>query len=268
MLKILVFGDVYGRIGRKALSKQLPILKKKYNPDFVIVNIENATAWRWPIADHAVNLSNLWIDVMTSWDHIFDNEDKIKDYLNMENSKLIRPLNFYEGEDFSIPWKWYKIVENNWKRLLVINLISETFMRYSVYNPFLKIREFLKNIKEDYDWIIIDFHKEVSSETYAMWFLLEGKVSLIYWTHTHMQTNDEIILDNWIWIISDVWMVWPFPSVIWADFDSMKNRFLSWISRWKIEQSLDSRYVVNGIYVEIENKKCKKIEKIRVRDSL
>jgi len=268
MLKILVFWDVFGRIGRKALAKQLPILKEKYKPDFVVVNIENATSGRGPISEHAIELSNLWIDVMTSWDHIFDNEDKIRDYLELENSKLIRPMNFYEGEGINIPGKWYKIVEKDWKKLLVINLISETFMKYSVYNPFLKIREFLDEIKEDFDGIIIDFHKEVSSETYAMWFLLEGNVSLVYGTHTHMQTNDEVILDNWTWIISDVGMVWSFPSVIWADFESIKNRFLSWISRWKIEQSLDKRYVVNWIYVEIEDKKCKKIEKIRVRDSL
>jgi len=267
-MKILIFWDVYWRIWRKALAKELPILKKKYNTDLVIANIENATSWRWPIEKHAIELEKLWIDIMTSWDHIFDNEDKIKNYLNKDDSKLIRPLNFYETEEYSIPWKWYKILEKNWKKILVINLISETFMRFDVFNPFIKIQEFLKELDEKYDAIIIDFHKEVSSETYWLWYMLDWKVSLIYWTHTHMQTNDENILDNWTWIITDVWMVGPFPSVIWADFNSLKKRFLTWIWKWKIEQSLDNRYVVNWLFVEVEDNKCKKIEKIRIRGEL
>jgi len=267
-MKILIFWDVYWRVWRKALAKELPILKKKYNSDFVIVNIENATSWRWPIEEHAIELEKLWIDVMTSGDHIFDNEEKIKDYLDRVDSKLIRPLNFYESDEYNIPWKWYKIVEKDWKKILVINLLSETFMRFDVFNPFLKIQEFLKELDEEYDAIIVDFHKEVSSETYWLWYMLDWKVSLIYWTHTHMQTNDEVVLDNWTWIITDVWMVWPFPSVIWADFNSLKTRFLTWIWRWKIEQSLDNRYVINWLFIEIEDKKCKKIEKIRIRGKL
>ena len=267
-MKILIFWDVYWRIWRKALAKELPMLKRKYDSDFVIVNIENATSGRWPIEEHAIELEKLWIDVMTSWDHIFDNEEKIKDYLNKSDSKLIRPLNFYEASEYDIPWKGYKIVEKDGKKILVINLLSETFMRFDVYNPFLKIKEFLENLDEDYDAIIVDFHKEVSSETYGLWYMLDWKVSLIYWTHTHMQTNDEVILDNWTWIITDVWMVGPFPSVIWADFNSLKKRFLTWIWRWKIEQSLDNRYVVNWLFVEIEDKKCVKIEKIRIRGEI
>ena len=267
-MKILIFWDVYWRVWRKALAKELPILKKKYNSDFVIVNIENATSWRWPIEEHAIELERLWIDVMTSGDHIFDNEEKIKDYLDRVDSKLIRPLNFYESDEYNIPWKWYKIIKKDWKKILVINLLSETFMRFDVFNPFLKIQNFLKELDEEYDAIIVDFHKEVSSETYWLWYLLDWKVSLIYWTHTHMQTNDEVILDNWTWIITDVWMVGPFPSIIWADFNSLKKRFLTWIWRWKIEQSLDNRYVVNWLFVEIEDKKCTKIEKIRIRGKL
>jgi calcineurin-like phosphoesterase len=93
-------------------------------------------------------------------------------------------------------------------------------------------------------------------------------LSLVYWTHTHMQTNDEVILENGTWIISDVWMVWPFPSVIWADFNSLKKRFLTGIWRWKIEQSLTDKYVVNWLFVNIEDRKCVEMEKIRVRNSL
>ena len=267
-MKVLIFWDVFWRVWRKALEKELPILKKKYKPDFVIANVENATSGRWPIEDHVLELKNMWIDLMTSWDHIFDNEEKIKKYLEAEDSLLIRPANFYESEHYKNPWKWYKVLEKDWKKLLVINLMSETFMRFNVYNPFLKIEEILKSFEwEKFDGIIIDFHKEVSSEWYGMWYFLEGKVSFIYWTHTHIQTNDEIVLDNGTWVLSDVWMVWPFPSVIWADFVSLKKRFVTGISKWKIEQSLSDRYVVSGACVEIEDGVCKNIEKIRVRNS-
>lgn len=267
-MKILIFWDVYGRIWRDALKKELPKLKEKYNPDFIVANIENATSWRWAIEKHAIELEKLWIDIMTSWDHVFDNFEKIKDYLNKKDSKLIRIANFYN--DKNLEWKWYKVVAKNWKKLLVIHLMWETFMNHKVYNPFLKATEILEQCKlEKIDWIIIDFHKEATSEWYWMWFHLDWKVWLVFWTHTHIQTNDELILPAGTWIISDVWMNWPLYSVIWADFKSVEKRFLTWINRWKIEQCLDKHYVVNSIFVELDDSgKCMNIEKIRIRGEL
>lgn len=269
-MKILVFWDVYWRIWRSALKKELPKLREKFNPDFVIVNIENATSWRWPIEKHAIELENLWIDVMTSWDHVFDNIDRITDYLDKKDSKLIRWANFYDNWSYHIPWKWYKIVEKNGKKLLVIHLIGQVFMNFNVENPFFSIDKILEETKnEKLDWIIIDFHKETTAEWYWLWFYLDWKVSFIFWTHTHIQTNDELILPNWTWILSDVWMNWPLYSVIWADFESVKKRFLTWISKWKISQCLDENYVVNWAFIEIwDDMKCVNIEKIRIRGKL
>lgn len=269
-MKILVFWDVFGRIWRAWLTKELPKLKEKHNPDFVIVNIENATSGRWPIEKHARELESLGIDVMTTGDHIFDNITKIEDYLNEENSKLIRWANFYEHKDFKIPWKGYKIVENNWKRLLVIHLIWEVFMNKKVYNPFEVADDILEELKwEKFDWIIVDFHKETTAEGYGLWFHLDGKISALFGTHTHIQTNDELILPNWTGILSDVWMNWPLFSVIWADYKSVQKRFLTWMNKWKIEQCLDKNYVVNWAIFEIwDDMKCEKIEKIRIRGKL
>lgn len=267
-MKILIFWDVYGRIWRAALKKELPKLKEKYKPDFVVVNIENATSWRWAIEKHAIELEKMWIDVMTSGDHVFDNFDKIKDYLNKKDSKLIRIENFYNSE--TLEWKWFKLVEKKWKKLLVIHLMWETFMNHKVNNPFLKANEILEKFKEEkLDWIIIDFHKETTSEWYGMWFYLDWKIGFIFWTHTHIQTNDELILPKWTWIISDVWMNWPLYSVIWADFKSVEKRFLTWINKGKIEQCLDKNYVVNSVCVELDDFwKCTNIEKIRIRGKL
>lgn len=269
-MKILVLWDIYGRVWRAALTKELPLLKKKHNPDFVIANIENATSGRWPIEKHARELQSLWIDLMTTWDHIFDNILKIEDYLNDDESEIIRWANFYEHKDFKIPWKWYKIIENNGKKLLVIHLIGEVFMNKKVNNPFEIADDILEKFSnEELDWIIIDYHKETTAEWYWMWFHLDWKVSAIFWTHTHVQTNDELILKNGTWIISDVWMSWPLYSVIWADFKSVEKRFLTWLNKWKIEQCLDKNYVVSWAIFEIwDDMKCQNIEKIRIRGKI
>lgn len=267
-LKILIFWDIYGRIWRAAFKKELPGLKEKYNPDFVLVNVENATSGRWIIEKHALEFEAMGVDIMTGWDHIFDNFVKIKDYLDKEDSKLLRPANFYNDE--TLEGIGYKIVEKNSKKLLVIHVLAEAFMNHKVSNPILKVEEILKEFEaEKLDWIIIDYHKETTADWYGMAFCLDSRVSLVFWTHTHIQTNDELILEWWTWIISDVWMSWPLYSVIWADFHSVRKRFLTWVWKWKIEQCLDKNYVVNWICVEVWNDmKCKNIEKIRIRGKL
>lgn len=264
-MKILIFGDIYWRIWRSAIKKEIQNLKRKYSPDFIIANIDNITSWRWPIEKHILEMQEIWINLMTGWDHIFDNYKKIENYLKNENSKVLVPANVYNIDSYWLSNKWYKIIEKNWKKLLVIHLLGEVFMKFKVYNPFFKIEEILKELKnEKLDGIIIDFHKEVTSEWYWMWYLIDGKVSLVYWTHTHVQTNDEKILPRWTWIISDVWMNWPLNSIIWAEFESIKNIFLNWIN-WKVVQSLDKNYTVSWVFIEIwDNLKCKTIEKIRI----
>ena len=267
-MKVLIFWDVYGRIWRAALKKELPLLKEKYSSDFIIVNVENCTSGRWPIEKHILELESLWIDVMTWWDHIYDDANKITDYLEKDDSKLIRPANFREyWEKYIFPWKWYKIVEKDWKRLLVIHILWEIFMNNRVDSPFIKVEEIInKEENKDVDWIIIDFHKEATSEWYWLANFLDGRVSFIYWTHTHIQTNDEHIFPNWTWLLSDVWMNWSMNSVIWADYKTVEKRFLTWFNKWRIKQSLDNNYIVSWIFVELDNdKKCINLEKIRIR---
>lgn len=269
-MKILIFGDVYGRVWRNALLKELPKLQQKHQPDFTIVNVENMTSWRGPIEKHIKEIDRLDIDVMTWWDHIFDNQKSIADYLDQKDSKLIRPANYYQQDHYHIPGKWYKIVEKNGKKILVIHLMWTAFMNYNVENPFLKAEKIIQELWEkNFDAIIIDFHKETTAEWYGLAHFLDGQASFVFWTHTHIQTNDELILPGGTGIISDVGMSGPLYSVIWADFESVKKRFLTWISKWKIEQQLDENYVVNGICVEIwADRECIHLEKIRVRGKL
>lgn len=268
-MKVLIFWDIYGRVWRNAFKKHFLSLKQQYSPDFIFVNPENISSGRGPVMKHMKELDALGgIDVYTSGNHIFDNLEDLYDYLEAPDSKLIRPANFYESKHVHIPWKWYKILEKNGKKILVVNLMSSIFMRDELYNPFLKIDELLETLHwEQFAWIFVDFHRETTSEIYAMSLFLDGRVSFVYGTHTHVQTNDELILPQWTWLLTDVWMSGPLYSVIWADFDGMKSRFLSWVARWKIEQSLDAAYVVSACCVEIDEEtwKCLQIEKIRLR---
>jgi hypothetical protein len=266
-MKILIFWDVYGRVWRNALIKEFPKLKTKFNPDFTIVNMDNITSGRGPIEKHVKEIEKLWVDVMTGWDHIFDNKKNIEDYLNKPDSKLIRPANYQEHADYPIPGKWYKIIEKNGKKMLLIHLMGTVFMNYNMTNPFHKAEDILNELwEENFDAIILDFHKETTSEWYGLAHFLDGRVSFLFGTHTHIQTNDELILPGGTGIISDVWMSGPLYSVIWADFNSVKKRFLTGVNKWKIEQQLDENYVVNAICVEVwDDRKVVSLEKIRIR---
>lgn len=266
-MKVLIFWDLFWRVWRTALKKELPKLKEKYSPDFIIINGENMTSWYGPIEKHLEEVRKLWVDLITWWNHTLKNEKQIGEYLNSPDCIALRPANFYETPKYKVAWKWHKVCEKNGEKLLVINLMSGQFMLDNVYNPFLKAEEILEEYEsEDLDWVIVDFHREATSESQWMALFLDWRASFVFWTHTHVQTNDDAILPWWTWMISDVWFVGPRNSVIWMDFSTLERSFLTWIVRWKKEQKLWNEYVVNWVFVEIEDKKCVNIEKIRVEN--
>ena len=263
-MRLLIFWDIYWRQGRQGIARELPKLKQKFKPDFTLVNIENCTSGRWPIEEHARAIEKLWVDIMTSWDHIYDQKDKISSYLELENTKLIRPANF-----LNYPWnigRWYAIITQWDKRLLVIQLQWEVFMNHKVENPFIKLEQLLKDIpKSSYDACVIDFHRETTAELYGLWRYFDGRISLIYGTHTHIQTADAHIMPAGTWIISDVGMNGPHDWIIGANPESVFPRFLSGIQRWKISQELSWKIVISWIFAEIDTqtKLCTHIEAIR-----
>ncbi len=264
-MKVLIFGDIYGRLWRKALSQEFEKLRLKYEADFTIANIENSTGGRGPITEHAQEISDLWVDVMTGGDHIFDNAPNIYSYFKKENCNLIRPANFYESPGNIPKGTGSIIVEKNGKRLLVLQLLGEVFMSHKVSHPFLKVAQLLEEIPRDsYDACIVDFHRETTAELYGMGYFLDGKVSVVYGTHTHIQTNDAHILKKGTWIITDVGMNGPYDSVIGACYSSVEKRFLTGIQRGKIEQQLTGPYIISALFVEIDDSTglCTQIENI------
>lgn len=271
-MKILVFWDIYGRVWRKALAKEIGNILDRYKPDFCIANLENCTSGRGPVEKHIHELDALWIDFFSWGDHLFDNLKNIETYLNSRDSKILRPANYYLQNYYDIPGKWYTILEKNGKKLLFIHLIGEVFMSHHVYSPFLKIDEILQELKDtwlDYDASIIDFHVEASAEFYGLAHFLDGRVSALFGTHTHVQTNDDMVLPGKTAIISDVGMNGPLYWVIGADFGSVRKRFLTGISKGLISQNLEKQYLISWAVFEIwDDGKALSIEKIRIEGSL
>lgn len=269
-MKVLIFGDIYWKTGRLALAKEINSLKSKYNPDFIVANGENMTHGSWPNSNHLAFMKELWVDVVTWWNHTLNRKADILEELWGEAPYALRPDNYYETNEYKLPWKWHAVYVKNWKKVLVINLLSSVFLKIDVINPFLRLEEILAQYnKDELDAIIIDFHRETTSEINAMALIQDWIASVVFWTHTHIQTNDEKILPKGTAMISDVWMIGPENSVIWANLEGLRQKFMTGLSWWwKIEPLETDDYVLNWIFVEIENKKAIKIEKFRINWSL
>jgi len=265
-MKILAFWDIYGRIGRRAFLEEFPRIKADCDADFTIVNIDNITSGRGPVERHAKDILAAWVDVVTGWDHIIDNIKNIGEYLDDPDSKLLRPDNMGWVGEFRTPWIGHRVFEKNGKNVLVIHLIGHAFMdKINSSNAFIRADEILEIYKDQsLDAVIVDFHKEATAEIQGLAHYLDGRISAIFGTHTHVQTNDDLILPGGTGILWDAGMSGPLYSVIGADFASVKKMFLSGVFKWKIEQSLDENYLVNAVCFDIdETWNCSAIEIIK-----
>lgn len=158
-------------------------------------------------------------DVVTLGNHTWAKKD-VFSFID-EEERIIRPANYTEG----VCGKGYIIVPCKDKKIAVINIIGRTEMNVLTENPFTKVNHIIEEVKEEADIIIVDFHAEASAEKIAMGYYLDGKVSAIYGTHTHVQTADETILENGTGYITDIGMTGPIKSVIGMDVDASLKRF-------------------------------------------
>lgn len=222
-LNILFIGDIIGKPGRQAVSQLLLNLKKKLNIDFVIGNVENAAGGFGITPKIAEELSNLGINCLTSGNHIWDKKE-IFDYLDKSNN-ILRPANYFTG----VAGSGSKIFEikNNIK-IGVINLTGLVYMT-ALESPFYVALREIEKLKKETNIIFIDFHAEATSEKIALGWFLDGKVSAIIGSHTHVQTADERILPQKTAYITDAGMTGPFDSVIGSDKDIILKKFLTQI---------------------------------------
>ena len=220
-MKILCIGDIVGKPGREALQDLLPQIREEHRIDFTIVNAENAAGGAGLTPRIAEQLLQIGCDVITLGDHVWDQKD-LESYLD-ETDNVIRPANFPS----ETPGKGLCIKQtSSGLKVGVINLIGRVFMRYQVNCPFRTIKEILEKIKKETSVIIVDMHAEATSEKIALASYVDGQISALFGTHTHVQTADERILPGKTGFITDLGMTGPIDSIIGQSKEGIIQRFL------------------------------------------
>ena len=202
-----MIGDIVGNVGCEFLRQKLPIIKKNYDIDFVIANGENSANGNGITPSSAKFIFDSGVDVITTGNHAFRRKE-IYDFFD-EDKNLIRPANFPEGPT---PGNGFCIIDTIKAKFLIVNLLGTIYME-SLPCPFKTIDNILEKQGES-AIVIVDFHAETTSEKRAMGFYLDGRVSAVLGTHTHVSTADECILPKGTGYITDVGMTGPINSVL------------------------------------------------------
>ncbi len=214
---ILAIGDVIGKPGRRAVSALLPELRETYHVDLAIVNAENVAGGLGTTSSTAQELLDAGADVLTSGNHIWTHKE-IVPYLDSD-MPILRPLNYPPG----VPGRGYLI-----NQAMVVNLIGRTFMgNYDC--PFQAMDQLLNESEDRPPVVIVDFHAEATSEKMAMGRYLDGRVSAVLGTHTHVGTIDARILPGGTAYVTDIGMTGPVDSIIGDDIEAVLERFLTMI---------------------------------------
>lgn len=220
MLNILFFGDVVGEPGRTALMRELPGLVAELKADFVVVNGENAAAGRGLTPGIARELLEAGADVITTGDHVWDQKE-LAPWLDSE-PRVLRPLNYPAGT----PGHGSVVVETPKGRVAVMQLQGRSFIQPPLENPFVLGRAEAERLKGDGARVVfVDVHAETTSEKVAMGYHLDGVVSGVVGTHTHVQTADEKVLPGGTGYLTDVGMCGPEDGVLGRDREAVVRRF-------------------------------------------
>jgi metallophosphoesterase (TIGR00282 family) len=248
---ILAIGDVVGKPGRQAIHDLVPDLRKEYGIDLVIANGENAAGGFGLTVATAQELIDDGVDVITSGNHIWAQKEIIP-YLE-EDVPVLRPLNYPPG----VPGRGY-LRKNN---VLVVNLIGRTFMtNYDC--PFRTMDKLLEELSPKPKVIVVDFHAEATSEKVALGRYLDGRVSAVLGTHTHVGTIDTRILPGGTAYVTDIGMTGPDDSVIGDDADAVIRRFLTMLPHHLSVGK--GRPVFTAIMVEVDEKSGRAINIERI----
>ena len=221
MLRLLFLGDIIGEPGRKAVIEMVPRLRQAWEIDFVIVNGENAAAGRGITGRITIDLLRAGIAVITSGDHIWDQKE-VNSYIETE-PRLLRPINYPIGT----PGKGSIVLETAKGQVGVINVQGRTFMQPSLENPFRHIEDEVARMRAETQVIFVDVHAETTSEKIALGRFLDGKVSAVAGTHTHVQTADEQIFPGGTAFICDAGMCGPTESVLGREIQPIIHRFMT-----------------------------------------
>ena len=243
-MKILAVGDLIGTAGIKKLKSVLGKVKEKEQIDFVIVNAENSAEGMGITQKNFDDILELNVDAITMGNHTWGKKDIFQ---FIDHPKLLRPANYSKG----VVGKGYNIYNCKDKKIAVINLIGRVDINVLSENPFIIVKEIVNKIKGKVDMIFIDFHAEATAEKIAMGYFLDGKVTGIFGTHTHVQTADEKILPKGTAYITDIGMTGPKYSVIGMDIEASLKRFETTLpERYKIATG---ECILNGVIFDVDN---------------
>ncbi len=256
-MRILFIGDIVGSPGRNAVVKLLPQLIEEFSLDFAVANAENAAGGSGITDRVAAELFGAGVDVLTSGDHIWKKRE-IFDFIDGE-PRLLRPANFPEGAP-GAGWGVFKTKKG--AAAGVVNVQGRVFME-PLECPFKAAMKAAETVLRDTRVIIVDMHAEATSEKVALGWYLDGKVSAVLGTHTHIQTADERILPAGTGYITDVGMVGPYDSVIGRRVEDVLARFITAIpTRFDVAQD---NVQVHGVVLDIDDRtgKTRSIERIQ-----
>lgn len=262
-MKALFIGDVVGKPGLRILSKFVPDYKKENKYDLICVNGENAAGGFGITAKSALKLKRYGCDVITTGNHIFDRKEELEEVLKLEY--VIRPLNYEE----SFPGKGFIIVEIGDKKVAFINIQGQTFMpkEPKTESPFETVKKCVEKLLKITSIIIVDMHAETTAEKIAMRYFLDGQISALIGTHTHVQTADEVISTGGTAYITDVGMTGAFDSVIGMQSESIIQKFMgNKDESFKLAKK-DVR--MNAVEIEIEDNtgRAKSIRRIQIGEN-
>lgn len=249
MIKILFLGDVVGSPGRSAVIDNLAGIKEEHGIDFIIVNGENSAGGRGITPKICIDLLRAGAAVVTTGDHVWDQRE-ILDYFPTE-PRLLRPINFVDA-----PGAGSVVLETAKGKVAVLNAMGRTFMNPPLENPLTLLEAEILRLKEEgVDMMVVDFHAEATSDKIAMGRALDGKVSLVVGTHTHVQTADEQIFPGGTAFLTDAGMCGPDVSVLGREVDSVV---------WRFRTGLPTRFPVAkgpvrlcGVIVEVDEQSGK-----------
>ncbi|PTX58669.1 hypothetical protein C8P63_11567 [Melghirimyces profundicolus] len=257
-MRVLMIGDIVGSPGRKALLEYLPRLKRSHRPDVTVVNGENAADGRGITRGIAREFFGAGVDCITLGNHAWDKRE-IFDFIDKED-RLVRPANYPEGT----PGRGYTRLTLSRGELVVVSLMGRSFLS-SLDCPFRKADDILGRLKGN-PAVLVDFHGETTSEKQAMGWYLDGRVSALVGTHTHVQTADERILPKGTAYLTDVGMVGPYDGVLGMNKDLILKKFLTQLPvRFEVGKG---RVQFNAVVIDLDpsSGKASRIMRIRIDD--
>lgn len=259
-MKILFIGDTFSKAGRRVVNNELKNIRKKYKPDFVIMNAENLAGGVATTENTLLEMENAGVNFFTGGNHSFHNLEIYK----TKRKNIIRPANMKHGA----PGKGYDIFEKNGEQIGIVNMLGEVFMKTPVTCPFEKMEEILKEWKnEKLDGIFVDFHAETTSEKAAFFHKFRGRISAMIGTHTHIPTADAKIWDNETFFQTDIGMTGPEESIIGLEVESGIENFLSPIGKKKYKAA-NGPAVLRAVLLDISHGKTHNYKSIILFENL